>query len=167
MTDPDTYNLYNNQVKYAELGAKWLFEQLGGKGTVWYMRGFAGHPADTDRDIGFKNVLKDYPNIKVVPNADGVATEWDPATATQLTNDFIASGDYDTIQRHLDVRHGLAGRRRHQGGRQDVRADRRRRPRRLRHAAPRPDGLSGPRRARPSPTPPPSAAPASRWRSSS
>ncbi|HEY6058058.1 MAG TPA: substrate-binding domain-containing protein [Candidatus Limnocylindrales bacterium] len=98
VTDPNTYNLYNNQVKYAELGAKWLFDQLGGTGTVYYMRGLAGHPADSDRDIGFKNVLKDYPNIKVVPNADGVATGWDPATTTQLINDFIASGQYDTIQ---------------------------------------------------------------------
>ncbi len=98
VTDPSTYNLYNNQVKYAELGAKWLFDQMGGKGTVYYMRGLAGHPADSDRDIGFKNVLKDYPNIKVVPNADGVATGWDPATATKLINEFIASGQYDTIQ---------------------------------------------------------------------
>ena len=98
VTDPDTYNLYNNQVKYAELGAKWLFDQLGGTGTVWYTRGLAGHPADTDRDIGFKNVLKDYPNIKVVPSPDGVATGWDPAKATQLTNDFISSGQYDKIQ---------------------------------------------------------------------
>ena len=68
VTDPNTWNLYNNQVKYAELGAKWLFDQLGGKGTVWYTRGIAGNPADSDRDIGFKNVLKDYPNIKVVPS---------------------------------------------------------------------------------------------------
>lgn len=98
VTDPNTYNLYNNQVKYAELGAKWLFDQLGGKGTVYYMRGLAGHPADSDRDIGFKNVLKDYPGIKVVPNADGVFTGWDPATTTQLINDFLASGQYDTIQ---------------------------------------------------------------------
>jgi len=98
VTDPDTYNLYNNQVKYAELGAKWLFDQLGGKGTVWYTRGLAGHPADNDRDIGFKNVLKDYPNIKVVPGPDGVATGWDPAKATSLTNDFISSGQYDQIQ---------------------------------------------------------------------
>jgi ribose transport system substrate-binding protein len=97
VTDPDTWNLYNNQVKYAEIGAKWLFDQLGGTGTVWYTRGLAGHPADNDRDVGFKNVLKDYPNIKVVPSADGVATGWDPATATQLTNDFIASGGYDKI----------------------------------------------------------------------
>ena len=98
VTDPDTYNLYNNQVKYAELGAKWLFDQLGGTGTVYYMRGLAGHPADSDRDIGFKNVLKDYPGIKVVPNNDGVATGWDPATTTQLINDFLASGQYDKIQ---------------------------------------------------------------------
>ena len=53
------------------------------KGTVYYMRGIAGHPADTDRDIGFKNVLKDYPDIKVLPSADGVVTGWDPAQATQ------------------------------------------------------------------------------------
>ena len=98
VTDPDTYNLYNNQVKYAEIGAKWLFDQLGGSGTVWYTRGFAGHPADNDRDVGFKNVLKDYPNIKVVPNADGVHTKWDPAEATRITQEFISSGQYDQIQ---------------------------------------------------------------------
>jgi ribose transport system substrate-binding protein len=98
VTDPDTYNLYNNQVKYAELGAKWLFDQLGGKGTVWYTRGLAGHPADDDRDIGFKNVLKSYPDIKVLPGPDGIATGWDPATATRITNEFISSGQYDQIQ---------------------------------------------------------------------
>src|SRR4029078_8877879 len=39
VTNPDTYQLFNNQVKYAELGAKWLFEKLGGKGTLWDTRG--------------------------------------------------------------------------------------------------------------------------------
>ncbi len=98
VTDPDTYNLYNNQIKYAEIGAKWLFDAMGGTGTVYYMRGIAGHPADSDRDIGFKNVLKDYPNIKVVPNADGVFTKWDPTEGTKLITDFITSGQYDNIQ---------------------------------------------------------------------
>ena len=97
VTNPDTYNLYNNQIKYAELGARWLFEQLGGEGSVYYMRGLAGHPADSDRDIGFKNVLAEYPGITVVPNQDGVHTGWDPAQTTQIINDFIASGDYDNI----------------------------------------------------------------------
>jgi ribose transport system substrate-binding protein len=97
VTDPNTWNLYNNQVKYAELGAEWLFKQMGGQGTVWYTRGFAGHPADSDRDIGFNNVLKKYPGIKV-QNPGGTFTGWDPATATSITNDEIASGGYDQIQ---------------------------------------------------------------------
>ena len=81
VTDPDTYNLYNNQVNYADLGAKWLFEkQLGARAPSTTCAGLAGHPADTDRDIGFKEGLADYPDIKVLPNADGVATGWDPAT---------------------------------------------------------------------------------------
>ena len=60
-------------------------------------RVLAGHPADSDRDKGFQNVLKQYPNIKVVPNNQGVFTGWDPAKATQITNDFISSGGYDHI----------------------------------------------------------------------
>jgi ribose transport system substrate-binding protein len=98
VTDPSSFNLYNNQIQYAYLGAKWLFEQLGGKGNVYYMRGIAGHPADNDRDIGFKKALAEYPDIKVLPNADGVATGWDPATGTQLINDWISSGQYDNTQ---------------------------------------------------------------------
>ncbi len=97
VTDENTYNLYNNQVEYAYLGAKWLFEQLDGEGTVYYMRGLAGHPADSDRDIGFKRALEEYPDIQVVPNEEGVHTGWDPATTTQLINDFLASGQYADI----------------------------------------------------------------------
>jgi ribose transport system substrate-binding protein len=98
VNDPKTYNLYNNQENYAYLGAKWLFDKLGGKGTIWYTRGIAGHPADTDRDKGFKRALAEYPDIKVLPNADGVFTDWDPAKATSLANEFISSGQYDTVQ---------------------------------------------------------------------
>jgi ribose transport system substrate-binding protein len=97
VTNEDTYNLYNNQVEYAYLGATWLFEQLGGEGTVWYMRGFAGHPADTDRHTGFMRALDENPGITVVPSEEGVHTQWDPATTTQIANDFIAAGQYDSI----------------------------------------------------------------------
>ena len=97
VTDPKTWNLYNNQVKYAQLGAEWLFKTMGGTGTVWYTRGAAGASADSDRDTGFQAALKDYPNIKV-QNAGGTFTGWDPATATQITNDEIASGKYDQVQ---------------------------------------------------------------------
>ena len=98
VTNPDTYNLYNNQEEYAYLGAKWLFEQLGGEGSVWYTRGFAGHPADTDRHTGFMRAHEEFPNITIVPSEEGVHTQWDPAIATQLANDFIASGGWDQVQ---------------------------------------------------------------------
>jgi ribose transport system substrate-binding protein len=97
VTNADSYNLYNNQVDYAYLGAKWLFDKLGGSGTVYYMRGFAGHPADTDRHTGFLKALDENPGITVVPTIEGEHTGWDPATTTQLINDFIASGQYAEI----------------------------------------------------------------------
>jgi ribose transport system substrate-binding protein len=93
----DTYNLYNNQVEYAKLGAEWLFEKLGGQGQVYYTRGFAGHPADTDRHTGFTEVLANYPGITVLPSPEGVHTGWDPATATNLANEFMSSGQWDGI----------------------------------------------------------------------
>ena len=93
----DTYNLYNNQVEYAKLGAKWLFDKIGGSGKVWYTRGFAGHPADTDRHTGFNEVLADYPGIELLPGPEGVHTGWDPATATTLANEFMSSGQWDSI----------------------------------------------------------------------
>jgi ribose transport system substrate-binding protein len=97
VSDPGTYNLYNNQVEYARLGATWLFEQLGGEGTVYYMRGIAGHPADDDRHVGFQQALEDYPGITIVPGPEGVHTGWDPATTTQIMNDFVAGGQYEGI----------------------------------------------------------------------
>jgi ribose transport system substrate-binding protein len=88
VTADGAYNLSNDQEEYAYLGAKWLFDQLGGKGKVVYMRGIAGHPADTDRDTGFKKALDEYPDIEVVSE---VATKWDPATGTQQINDILSS----------------------------------------------------------------------------
>jgi ribose transport system substrate-binding protein len=97
VTHEGTYNLYNNQVQYAYLGAKWLFEQLDGAGTVWYMRGLAGNPADDDRHIGFEMAREEFPDIEVVPGDEGVHTGWDPGTTTQVANDFLASGQYADV----------------------------------------------------------------------
>ena len=88
VTAPEAYNLSNDQEQYAYLGASWLFKQLGGKGAVVYMRGIAGHPADTDRDTGFKKALAENPGITV---AKETVTKWDQATACQQINDIIAA----------------------------------------------------------------------------
>jgi ribose transport system substrate-binding protein len=89
VTEPSAYVVSNNQEEYAYLGAKWLFEQLGGKGDVVYMRGAAGAPADSDRDKGFKRALSEYPNIKV---AHEVFTGWQQDQGKQQILDFIATG---------------------------------------------------------------------------
>lgn len=89
VTAPTAYNLSNNQEEYAYLGAKWLFEQLGGEGAVVYMRGIAGHPADTDRDTGFKRAMSEFPGITI---AKETATKWDPPTGVGQINDVMSSG---------------------------------------------------------------------------
>src|ERR1700679_4386037 len=63
---PEAYIITGDQVTYAKVGAKWLFDQLKGKGDVYEMRGIDGAPGDSVRQSGFETVLKDNPGIKVV-----------------------------------------------------------------------------------------------------
>ncbi|MPZ25016.1 MAG: substrate-binding domain-containing protein [Micromonosporaceae bacterium] len=94
VTAEAAYNVTNDQVAYAELGARWLFEQLGGSGDVLYMRGFDGHPADADRDEGFQQALADYPDITI---ANEVFTGWDPSTGAQQALDILSTTQVDGI----------------------------------------------------------------------
>lgn len=89
VTEPSAYIISNNQEEYAYLGAKWLFEQMGGKGNVVYMRGAAGASADSDRDKGFKRALAEFPDVKV---AHEVFTGWQQDQGKQQILDYIASG---------------------------------------------------------------------------
>jgi ribose transport system substrate-binding protein len=94
VTAPQAYNVTNDQVAYAEIGARWLFEQLGGSGNVLYMRGFEGHPADSDRDEGFQRALADYPDIVI---AEEVFTGWDPSQGAQQALDILSTQQIDGI----------------------------------------------------------------------
>lgn len=89
VTSTTAYQLYNNQVKYAQLGADWLFKQLGGKGNVVEMRGINGVSADADRHQGFTATLANYPNIKVVKET---FTNWSLDPAAQQIKDILGSG---------------------------------------------------------------------------
>ena len=89
VTEPSAYIISNNQEQYAYLGAKWLFETMGGKGDVVYMRGAAGASADSDRDRGFKKALAEFPDIKV---AQETFTGWQQDQGKQQILDYIATG---------------------------------------------------------------------------
>ena len=89
VTEPSAYILSNNQEEYAYVGAKWLFETMGGTGAVFYMRGAAGAGADNDRDVGFKRALAEFPGITV---AQEVFTGWQQDQGKQQMLDILASG---------------------------------------------------------------------------
>lgn len=89
VTEPSAYVVSNNQEEYGYVGAKWLFEQLGGEGSVVYMRGAAGASADNDRDKGFKRAMAEYPGIKI---AQEVFTGWQQDQGKQQILDYIATG---------------------------------------------------------------------------
>lgn len=94
VTAEGAYVVTNDQVAYAQLGAEWLFEQLGGAGKVVEMRGIDGVPADTDRHNGFLAALENYPDIEVVAET---FTGWDPSTGAQQALDLIATQEIDGI----------------------------------------------------------------------
>ena len=83
VTEPSAYVVSNNQEEYGYLGAKWLFEQMGGSGDVVYMRGAAGASADEDRDRGFRRALEEYPDIRV---AQEVFTGWQQDRASSRSS---------------------------------------------------------------------------------
>ena len=89
VTAEGAYILSNNQEEYAYLGAKWLFEKLGGSGDVVYMRGIAGVSADTDRHNGFQRALAEFPDINVIHE---VFTGWQQDQGKQQMFDFLATG---------------------------------------------------------------------------
>ena len=89
VTSPLAYQLYNNQVKYATLGAEWLFKQLNGTGNVVEMRGINGVSADADRHNGFEATLAKYPGIHRVKMT---FTNWSLDPAAQQTKDILSSG---------------------------------------------------------------------------
>ncbi len=94
VTAEGAYVATNDQTAYAQLGAEWLFEQLGGSGKVVEMRGIDGVPADTDRHNGFMAALANYPGIEVVAST---FTGWDPSTGAQQALDLITTQEIDGI----------------------------------------------------------------------
>ena len=94
VTAEGAYVVTNDQVAYAQVGAEWLFEEVGGAGKIVEMRGIDGVPADTDRHDGFLAALENYPDIEIVAET---FTGWDPSTGAQQALDLITTQEVDGI----------------------------------------------------------------------
>jgi len=93
VTAEGAYVATNDQVAYGRLGAEWLVEAIGGEGSVLYMRGIEGVPADDDRDTGFQEVMAEYPDIEIKE----VYTGWDYTQGGDIAVQELTASDYDGI----------------------------------------------------------------------
>jgi ribose transport system substrate-binding protein len=82
------YNVGIDQKKWAMTSAEWLAKKMDGKGSIVEIEGFPGHPANVARMDGVDEVLKAYPDIKVLGKDTG---KWDEATGQQVMSNFLAS----------------------------------------------------------------------------
>lgn len=87
------YVATNDQVAYGRLGAQWLADAIGGEGSVLYMRGIEGVPADDDRNTGFQEVMAEYPDIEIKEVYSG----WDYTRGGDLAVQELTAADYDGI----------------------------------------------------------------------
>ncbi|RKQ15138.1 sugar ABC transporter substrate-binding protein [Ureibacillus endophyticus] len=81
------YNDYNGRQMGYEI-ASYLFEHLGGKGTVLHIPGFPGTSSDEARTAGIQRALKEYPDIKLVVGQPG---NWNRVDAKQAMEDLLVS----------------------------------------------------------------------------
>lgn len=79
----------SDEIKAGEIQMRYLAEQMGGKGNLAIMLGLLSNNATHNRTQGVKNVLKEYPGIKIVEEQ---SAEWQRSKAIDLMNNWIVSG---------------------------------------------------------------------------
>ncbi len=78
----------SDDVESGRIAMKFIAEKLGGKGNVVMMHGYMGQAAQIKREQGAREILKQYPNLKLIAHQTG---EWDRAKAMSLMENWIQS----------------------------------------------------------------------------
>lgn len=79
----------SNDIDAGQIEMQYIVDQLKGTGNVVIIHGPSGNSAEVQRTIGNKNVLKKYPNIKVVFEQ---SANWDRAEAMALMENWMQTG---------------------------------------------------------------------------
>ena len=87
----DKANAYvgSEDAEAGRIEAQRIADVLGGKGNVVIIHGPNGHSAEVQRTEGIREVLTNYPDIKVVAEQ---TANWDRAQALNLMENWLASG---------------------------------------------------------------------------
>ncbi|MGD9710999.1 MAG: ABC transporter substrate-binding protein [Thermomicrobiales bacterium] len=96
VTSPYAVNATENNTQGGYVAAKWLADEIEGKGNVLLVSGIPGFASSDSFDIGAKQALGEYPDIKLVGN---VAGNWTDQVAQVEVQKFLATnpGQVDGI----------------------------------------------------------------------
>jgi len=90
----------SNDIEAGQLQMHYLAKKLDGKGSVAIIMGDLAQNATHDRTEGVKQVLKDYPGIKIVEQQ---SAEWQRAKGMDLTSNWLLAGTaFDAIVANND-----------------------------------------------------------------
>ena len=90
----------SNDIEAGQLQMRYLAQKLGGKGNVAIIMGDLAQNATHDRTEGARQVLKDFPGIKVVEQQ---SAEWQRSKGMDLTSNWLLSGTaFDAIVANND-----------------------------------------------------------------
>ena len=90
----------SNDIEAGQLQMRYLADKLGGQGNVAIIMGDLAQNSTHDRTEGVKQVLKDYPGIKVVEQQ---SAEWQRNKGMDLTSNWLLAGSrFDAIVANND-----------------------------------------------------------------
>ena len=78
----------SDDVESARIAMKFIADKLGGRGNVLMIHGYMGQAAQMKREQGAREVLKQYPGLKLLAHQTG---EWDRAKGMSLMENWIQS----------------------------------------------------------------------------
>ena len=85
---PPTAFVGSNDTEAGRMAMKLIAKKLNGKGNVVMIHGFMGQTAQIQREKGAKEILKQYPNLKLIAQQAG---DWDRAKGLDLMENWIQS----------------------------------------------------------------------------
>ena len=87
-TDKITAHVNIDEVAFGTAGAQWLVQKLNGKGNIVVLNGIAGTSVNNDRWNGANAVFQQYPDIKILGNANA---DWDYAKGKTAVEGFLSA----------------------------------------------------------------------------